>query len=80
VPEGRDDTFLLESLSGDAVLRLGGYIQLDGRHFEGEKIPGSIDTLIVRRLRAIASGAVGKNLNFRLMTDFSNGQVSVFDA
>jgi phosphate-selective porin OprO/OprP len=80
VPEGRDDTFLLESLSSSAALRLGGYIQLDGRHFEGDKISGSIDGFVVRRLRPIMAGAVGQNLSFRFMPDLANGQVNVFDA
>jgi len=73
------DGFTIRSSDNNFQLRLGGYIQADGRFFLG---PDQIDTstFILRRIRPIIQGTVYKNIDFRIMTDFGSGNVVVQEA
>jgi phosphate-selective porin OprO/OprP len=73
------DGFTIRSSDNNFQLRLGGYIQADGRFFVG---PDQIDTstFILRRIRPIIQGTVYKNIDFRIMTDFGSGNVIVQEA
>jgi len=81
VPQGRDDTILLESLSGQAVIRLGTNVQFDVRGFPDGGPDGGPDMpFVLRRIRPVVAGAVGRNVQFRFMPDFAGGKAEVFDA
>ncbi len=67
--------FTLRGGGGAYLLRLRGYVQADGRF--GDALT---DTFLIRRARPILEGSAGKYLDFRLMTDFGQGQATVQDA
>ena len=57
-PEG----FTLQS--GDYKLQLRGYSQFDGRFFSGDEGPLAIDTFVLRRVRPVLQGTLGKSFEF----------------
>ncbi len=59
--------------SGDYKLQLRGYAQFDGRFFSGDEGPLAIDTFVLRRVRPIFQGTLGKSFEFRIMPDFGGG-------
>ena len=69
------DGFTVRGAGGAYVLRLRGYVQADARF--GDALT---DTFLIRRARPILEGSAGKYLDFRLMTDFGQGQATVQDA
>jgi phosphate-selective porin OprO/OprP len=72
--------FSLKSADGSYQLRIRGYIQGDGRFFADDKERGNPDTFLLRRVRPILEGTVGKYFDFRVMTDFGGGTATVQDA
>lgn len=64
--------FSWKSADGDFVLRLRGYVQLDGRFFS-QDTPAGTDTFLMRRVRPIFEGTVFKIFDFRVMPDFGLG-------
>lgn len=79
VVAGRDG-FSLRAADGSYQLRLRGYTQLDGRFFlDDEERPG-VDTFVLRRVRPIFDGTVGKIFEFRIMPDFGGGTTVLQDA
>jgi phosphate-selective porin OprO/OprP len=72
--------FSLKSADGSYQLRMRGYIQSDGRFFADDKERVNVDTFLLRRVRPILEGTVGKYFDFRLMTDFGNNTAVVQDA
>lgn len=72
--------FSLRAADNSYQLRLRGYVQADGRFFADDKERAVTDTFLLRRVRPILEGTVGKYFDFRLMTDFGNNTVSVQDA
>jgi phosphate-selective porin OprO/OprP len=75
-PEG----FILKSSGGDYELQLRGYVQLDGRFFTTGSGPLTTDTFLLRRVRPIFAGTVGRHFEFRIMPDFGGGQAVLQDA
>lgn len=74
------DGFALSSADNAFVLRLRGYIQVDGRFFlDDEGSPGT-DTFLLRRVRPIFEGVLGKDVDFRIMPDFGGGTTVLQDA
>jgi len=73
------DGFTIRSADNNFQLRVGGYIQADGRFFVG---PNQFDTsaFTVRRIRPIVQGTVSKYFDFRIMTDFGGGNAIVQEA
>ena len=61
--------------------RLRGYVQSDARFFgaKGPVAPGA-STLLLRRVRPIFEATAYKYFGLRLMPDFGNGQVVLYDA
>ena len=61
--------------------RLRGYVQSDARFFgaKGPVAPGS-STFLLRRVRPIFEATAYKYFGLRLMPDFGNGQVVLYDA
>lgn len=72
--------FALNSADGAFVLKLRGYVQVDGRAFEGDDRQPASDTFVVRRARPILEGTVWKIFDFRVMPDFGGGSTSIQDA
>jgi phosphate-selective porin OprO/OprP len=74
------DGFSLQSADGNFVLRLQGVLQVDSRWYLEDDAHNGTDTFLVRRARPILSGTLYKDFDFRIMPDFGNGQVVLFDA
>lgn len=74
------DGFTLKSPDGSYRLKIGGYSQGDGRFWLGDTLKARTNTFLLRRVRPILEGTVGKYVDFRIMTDFGGGAVSVQDA
>jgi len=74
-PEG----FFIHSQDNSYNLRIGGYMQADGRFYLSEPKPTGSEFLI-RRLRPYFEGTVGKYYDFRFMTDFGQGATTLQDA
>ena len=71
--------FTIASDDGTFALRLGGYLQGEGRFFlNDEEVPLN-NTFVLRRARIIAEGKVGP-FDFRVMPEFGNGNVQLLDA
>lgn len=64
------DGFSLKSADGAFVLKFRGYVQLDGRFFDGGP---ATDAFLMRRVRPIFEGTVFKIFDFRVMPDFGLG-------
>jgi phosphate-selective porin OprO/OprP len=64
----------------DYTLQMGALIQLDGRFAIDDPLNAVGDTFVLRRVRPILQGRVAKFFDFRLMPDFGNGTVVLFDA
>jgi phosphate-selective porin OprO/OprP len=75
-PEG----FVLQSSSGDYRLQLRGYVQFDGRFFSGDTGALAVDTFVLRRVRPIFAGTVGRHFEFQIMPDFGVGTTVLQDA
>jgi phosphate-selective porin OprO and OprP len=74
------DGFSLKSADGDWALRLGGYVQLDGRFISNQGAAPGTDTFVLRRVRPIFEGTLGGRFDFRIMPDFGMGQTVLQDA
>jgi len=75
------DGFWIKSPDDAYSLRLGGYVQADGRFISGDDISTTTnDTFLLRRLRPIIEGTVARDFDYRIMLDFGQGQTSVQDA
>lgn len=72
--------FFIKSANGDHQLRLGGYVQLDGRFYLDDDKHGATDTFTLRRVRPIIEGTVAKYVDFRIMPDFGGGKTVLQDA
>lgn len=75
-PEG----FTLQSGSGDYRLQLRGYAQFDGRFFSGDEGALAVDTFVLRRVRPILQGTLGRSFEFQIMPDFGGGTTVLQDA
>jgi phosphate-selective porin OprO/OprP len=69
-PAAGRDGFTWKSADGAFVLKLRGYVQLDGRFFDGA---AASDTFLVRRARPILEGTAFQIFDFRVMPDFGGG-------
>ncbi len=75
-PEG----FSLQNESGDFRLQLRGYTHFDGRFFSGDEGALAINQFVLRRVRPILQGSVGKYFDFSIMPDFGGGTTVLQDA
>ena len=75
-PEG----FVVQSSNGDYRLQLRGYVQFDGRFFSGDTGALAVDTFVLRRVRPIFAGIVGRHFEFQIMPDFGVGTTVLQDA
>ncbi len=73
--------FAIKSFDERFSLRVGGYIQADGRFFlERDHRDDFTDTFLLRRVRPILEGTVYKDFHFFIMPDFGEGKVVLQDA
>jgi phosphate-selective porin OprO/OprP len=75
------DGLTVRSADNAFTFRLRGYVQSDARFFgaNGPVAPGS-STFLLRRVRPIFEATAYKYFGLRLMPDFGNGQVVLYDA
>jgi len=75
------DGLNVRSADNAFTFRLRGYVQSDARFFgaKGPVAPGS-STFLLRRVRPIFEATAYKYFGLRLMPDFGNGQVVLYDA
>lgn len=73
------DGFVVESADGAFRVQLGAIVQTDGRFSVDEPSPIT-NTFLLRKARPIVAGRIARHFDFRLMTDFGNGQAIVLDA
>ena len=64
---------------GAFQLRLKGYVQSDGRLYEGVAHAGT-STFLLRRVRPIFEATAFRRYSVRIMPDFGQGQVVLYDA
>src|ERR1043166_4705097 len=72
--------FALKSADGNFELKLRGLLQADGRFFLDDEDKNGTDTFLIRKARPILEGTLYKEFDFRLMPDFGNDTVALFDA
>lgn len=72
--------FFLGTVPSGFQLRLRGVVQADGRSYFDEPSPAPVDTFLIRRARPILEGTVANLVDFRLLPDFGQGKVILFDA
>ncbi|MGH7709843.1 MAG: porin, partial [Gemmatimonadaceae bacterium] len=68
------------SADGRFRVRLRGYFQSDSRFFFDDEQTHATETFLLRRVRPVWEVTVGRLLDLRLMPDFGEGRVTVFDA
>jgi phosphate-selective porin OprO/OprP len=72
--------FVLQSANGDYKLQLRGYVHFDGRFFPSDEGRLAVDNFLLRRVRPILAGTVGRHFEFQIMPDFGMGTTVVQDA
>jgi phosphate-selective porin OprO/OprP len=72
--------FGFKSADGNFELRLRAVVQADGRFFLDDDAKNGTDTFLIRKARPILEGTIFKDFDFRLMPDFGNDSVALFDA
>lgn len=75
-----ENGFALQSADGAYRLQLRGYTHFDGRFFSGDEQGVATDTFLLRRVRPILQGSLGRHVDFSLMTDFGGGNAVLQDA
>lgn len=68
------------SADGRFRLRLRGYFQSDSRFFFDNDHTPATGTFLLRRVRPVWEATVGRIVDLRLMPDFGEGRVTIFDA
>ncbi|MBC8133715.1 MAG: hypothetical protein H7X95_12095 [Deltaproteobacteria bacterium] len=72
--------FALKSANGAYTLRLGGLVQADSRWFvDHGALSDRADTFLIRKFRPGLSGTLFNLVDFRFLSDFAGGAVSVLD-
>jgi phosphate-selective porin OprO and OprP len=74
------DGFNIASQDGSYKLRIGGYLQTDGRFFVDDKNNTNTNEFVARRARLDFSGTVFKYFDFRILPDFAPSTPILFDA
>jgi len=71
---------LTPTLTAQTVtVKLGGYLQVDGRFIEDDRETDA-STFLIRRARPIISGKLTDTISYRLMADFGQGRTTIEDA
>jgi phosphate-selective porin OprO/OprP len=77
---GYKNGFILQSETGDFVLKLTGYAQADGRFALGDGAGLVTNQFLPRRVRPIFQGTVARYFDFYIVPDFGSGTALVQDA
>lgn len=77
---GPQEGFTLQSSNGDFKLRLRGLLQFDTRTFPFGSGRTGNESFLMRRVRPVISGTVGKYAEFMIQPAFDEGRPSLFDA
>ncbi|HEX7416950.1 MAG TPA: porin [Steroidobacteraceae bacterium] len=72
--------FSIASSDGNYLIRLRGIIQADDRYFFSNSAPPSASTFLLRRVRPIIEGTLGKIFDYRFVPDFGVGKSIIQDA
>jgi phosphate-selective porin OprO/OprP len=64
--------FTFSSADTNFLLRIRGYVQADGRFYQGDHIPVN-DTFLLRRVRPVFEGTVFEHYDYKIMLDFGSG-------
>jgi phosphate-selective porin OprO/OprP len=75
-----DKGFSLKSADGAFALKVRGLLQFDARTFPGDGAQPLTDSLLVRRVRPFVEATVLDFIDVRLMPDFGDGKVLLYDA
>jgi phosphate-selective porin OprO/OprP len=67
------DGFLIQSEDGAFRLRIAGYAHADGRFYAGDEDQLGTNAFLLRRVRPIVSGTLGRIFDFTIMPDFGGG-------
>jgi len=73
------DGFFLRSPDGKFQIKLRGYTQFDSRWLTRGDDAGD-DTFVFRRVRPFVEGTVFEYIDFRVMPDFANSTLTLYDA
>ncbi len=74
------DGFSIRSASGDFLLKIGGYINADGRFYLSDDARLGTDGFLLRRVRPEFRGTLYRFIDFRLIPDFAEGKTVLQDA
>jgi len=77
---GYKDGFFLSSADGAHKLRVGGYVQADGRFFVDDGPSGDTDQFTIRRARLEIRGTVASRFGLRLSPDFAGSKLTLQNA
>ncbi|MFL5322295.1 MAG: porin, partial [Myxococcaceae bacterium] len=75
-----DEGFSLSSADGDYKLKLKALLQLDGRAYPGDGNLPLTDTFLIRRARPILDFTLFGFVDGRIMPDFGDAKVQIYDA
>jgi phosphate-selective porin OprO and OprP len=68
------------SADGNNEIRFRGLVQTDARFYLDRDEVGATNTLVLRRVRPYIEGKFAKRFAYKIMPDFGQGQVVLFDA
>jgi phosphate-selective porin OprO/OprP len=74
------DGFVIQSDDGAFRLRISGYAQGDGRFYLDDEDDLGTSTFLLRRVRPIVSGTLGRIFEFNITPDFGGGTPALQDA
>lgn len=77
---GYKNGFWIQSEDEAFKLRVGGYVQGDGRFHTGDDAKLGVDAFVMRRVRPSLQGTVAKYVDFYVLSDFGGGTAVVQDA
>src|SRR5690606_9011509 len=72
--------FSIASADGGNSIRLRGVLHADGRQVNGDAVPATADTFLLRRVRPTFEGSFGGLFGFRFTPDFAGGRTIILDA
>lgn len=72
--------FSIASADGGNSIRLRGVLHADGRQVNGDAVPATADTFLLRRVRPTIEGSFGGLFGFRFTPDFAGGRTIILDA
>jgi phosphate-selective porin OprO/OprP len=72
--------FSLQNESGDFRIQLRGYTHFDGRFYASDGAGAATDSFLLRRVRPIVQGSLGRYIEFGIMPDFGGGTTVLQDA